>query len=189
MTWISRALLIGLMIFTAGCYGESITIPNYISTIYIPMFVSNVPQRNLDIEVTRAITDEFLRDGRLRIVQSESEAQSSLKGTITGYQLIPVAWDVNNRVSQYFLKIQCTVEFYDRVENRLIIRDDTLDGETTFSLIASPPETEDDAIRRASEELAKDIFFVATEGRQFEQDEIRFHPSGSFGDTVVFKGR
>lgn len=189
-TGITRGMILLLVLFLmAGCYGESITLPNYISTVYIPMFRSYVAQENLDADVSQAIIEEFLRDGRLRIIENEARADSVLRGTITGYQLIPISWDANQRIVQYHLKILCSITFRDQISGRDIIAEKVVDGETTFSVIASPPETESDAIQRAADELARDVFFLVMEGRQFTQDDVRFGRDATDTSPVGSVGR
>ncbi len=106
-------LLAALTTYGCGYHfaGQGSILPQNIKSISIPVFENDVQQPNLDIIVTRAVTDTFIRDGRLAVVNGG--ADSLLLGTIKSYVLEPVAFDNLNRVTQYRIKMMVKVKFTD----------------------------------------------------------------------------
>ncbi len=111
---------------TAGCSyhlaGQGSSLPENIKSIAIPVFENDVQQPNLDIAVTRAVTETFIRDGRLAVV--DGGADSLLLGTIKSYALEPVAFDTLNRVTQYRVKLMVKVKFTDNTGKGLSLERD-----------------------------------------------------------------
>ena len=58
-------------------------LPAHIKNIYIRPFVNNTNQYGLEEKLTLAVTDEFIRDGRMKIVNSEAEADGVVVGEIS----------------------------------------------------------------------------------------------------------
>lgn len=102
--------------------GQGSSLPENIKSIGIPVFESDVQQPNLDIAVTRAVTEKFIRDGRLTVV--EGGADSLLTGTIKSYALEPIAFDDLNRVTQYRVKMTVKIKFTDNVGKGLSLERD-----------------------------------------------------------------
>ncbi|MEW5692790.1 MAG: LptE family protein [Candidatus Hydrogenedentota bacterium] len=163
-------LLLLIPLLFASCYEVKLELPTYIEKIYVKKFVNEVGEYNLEVDVTNTVIGEFLKDGRLQIVDKESEAHAVLEGVITKYEVQPIAWDyVKNIVTENRLKISVRIRFYDKVKNELLFEDYTqtggyLSGEASFSVVASTPETEKDAKYRAALDLAKDIVSRVIEG-------------------------
>lgn len=114
-----RALLaVSAAILAAGCgyslVGTGSFLPADITTIHIPTFVNKTTRVEAEQIVTRAVTEEFVSRGRLRVVGSPPEAHALLRGTITGFGLTPVAFDEQGRATQYQVNIRANIELVDR---------------------------------------------------------------------------
>lgn len=160
--------LIPLLI--SSCYEVQLELPTYIERIYIRKFVNEVGEYNLEVDVTNALIEEFLKDGRLQLAETEEDADAVLEGTLTRYEVQPIAWDyVKNVVTENRLKIEVRIRFRDRVNNRILFEDYSqtggyLLGEASFSVVGDSPETEKDAKTRAARDLAQDIVRRVIEG-------------------------
>jgi len=72
------------------------------------MFENKTGEPNLDTVVTRIVKEQFIKDGRLK-VESESAADTILKGTIVSYTLKPLAYDEQNNVTEYMVRLTVSV--------------------------------------------------------------------------------
>ena len=64
-------------------------VPEDARTIAIPAFINGTAEPYVDVEVTKAVVDEFLTDGRLKVVSAET-ADLVLQGKVTKFDLTPV---------------------------------------------------------------------------------------------------
>lgn len=163
----------------SGCQGlEGIegepTLPAYIRTISIPTFANRSKTPGIEMDVTQRILHEFMSTSELAVVPDPKNADAVIQGEIYSYQKIPISWDQTNRIVQYKIRILARISFLDNKTGEIIWTVDDIDGITSYSLLASPPETEDDALFKAADELARDIFFLVFEERQFTEDDLLF---------------
>lgn len=165
------------------CAEPQPTLPPHIRTVAIETFQNGSHQEGIEQEVTRRVLQAFLTTSRLVIVPRVEDADAVLHGTITRYERTPLSYDQTGRFVHYKIRILADVAFEDRVRGGAAWRVDNIDGVTTYSLVSVPPETEDEAIIRASEEMARDILFILIEGRQDTSDDLLFSPTGP--DTNV----
>ena len=165
-----KVLLLLLPFVFLSCYEVKLELPTYIEDIYIKKFVNEVGEYNLEVDVTNAVIEEFLKDGRLNVVDKEGDADAVLEGVITGYEVQPIAWDyLKNIVTENRIRISVTIRFWDKKANKLLWEDHTqvggyLMGEATFSVVGTNPETEKDAKVKAAQDLARDIVRRVIEG-------------------------
>jgi outer membrane lipopolysaccharide assembly protein LptE/RlpB len=112
---------IGLIVLAfglAGCgyalVGTGSFLPPDLDTLYIPTFENKTTRVELEQIVTRAVTEEFVSRGRLRLVNAPPDADTLLRGTITGFGLTPVAFDAQGRATQYQVNVRAKIELVDR---------------------------------------------------------------------------
>ena len=74
--------------------------PGDTKTIAIPAFINDTAEPYVDVEVTKAVVNEFLTDGRLKVVSAET-ADLVLKGKVTKFEMIPAAYTADNYVQAY----------------------------------------------------------------------------------------
>lgn len=73
-------------------------------TIAIPVFINGTSEPYLDIEVTNAVVDEFMADGRLKVSEPDF-AELVLRGRVTRFEMIALSYTVNAFVQQYRVRI------------------------------------------------------------------------------------
>lgn len=103
-------------------------LPAYIKKVYVRPVVNNTNQYGLEDKFTKAIIDEFMRDGRLSIVTSEEEADGVLVCEIKRYVLQPLTYDANMVTEQYKLWILINVYFVDKHENITLWVEPNMEG-------------------------------------------------------------
>ena len=117
-TWFASNVfvLLTLLLLPASC-GYRLTpvggiVPEGTSTIAILTFVNGTNEPYVDLEVTRAVVDEFLSDGRLKVVSSEA-ADLVLRGTVTKFGMTPAAYSPDHYVQSYTVSIGVNVSIED----------------------------------------------------------------------------
>src|SRR5262249_60277390 len=92
MRWLAVAL--GLVIL-AGCgyrfAGTGPNVPTTARTISIPLFANRTREKGLDVELQRALEEEFRRRGLLTVVR-DRDSDLVLSGTIRRFTTVPVAF-------------------------------------------------------------------------------------------------
>src|SRR3990172_7691095 len=87
-------------------------VPEDARTIAIPAFINDTAEPYVDVEVTKAVVNEFLTDGRLKVVSAEI-ADLVLKGTVTKFDMTPSAYTADNYVQSYTVSVGVNVTVED----------------------------------------------------------------------------
>jgi len=116
-------ILLTLLLLTSSCgyrfKPEGGIVPEGAKTIAILTFVNGTSEPYVDLEVTRAVVDEFLSDGRLKVVSAET-ADLLLKGTVTRFGITPAAYTPDGYVQSYTVSIGINVSIEDARTHKLI---------------------------------------------------------------------
>gem|GEM_PF-1194493 len=83
-------------------------VPEDARTIAVPAFINNTAEPYVDVEVTKAVVDEFLADGRLKVVDADT-ADLVLKGKVTKFEITPSAYSTDNYIQSYTVSIGVNV--------------------------------------------------------------------------------
>lgn len=152
-------LVAGLMLL-AGCATVKPSLDPEIKKIAIPVVTNGTSQYGIDTEMTDFIVKQFLIDGRLQVVAKE-QADALLEGTIRQYQLQPMAYDVNNVIISYRVKIILDVKFTNLKTKKVMWEQKEIGGigggATTFMVQGANIETEVVARQRVYRTLAEGI--------------------------------
>jgi hypothetical protein len=143
----------------AGCtYSFSgSNLPGYIKTIAIPNFVNDTLEPGLDQEITTAVLDRFIKDGRLKLAP-EGKASCRLTGRVVKYENRVYNYTANQSPKDYVVVLTAAVVLRDMVKNRDLWKDDALTRTTVYAPDAtSGPATEKDARAEALRGLAGDL--------------------------------
>jgi outer membrane lipopolysaccharide assembly protein LptE/RlpB len=106
----SLALLAVLLLASSCGYhlsGTGEIVPEGTRLIAVPVFINGTNEPYVDVEVTRAVVQEFMTDGRLKVVSTE-EAELVLHGKVTKYEVQPLSFTAFSHVQQY--KVSITVD-------------------------------------------------------------------------------
>jgi Lipopolysaccharide-assembly len=117
------ALLLTLIALLSAC-GYRFTpvggiIPEGARTIAILAFINDTNEPYVDVEVTKAVADEFLADGRLKVTGPEA-ADLVLKGSVIKFDLTPSGYSADNYVQSYTVSIGVNVSLEDAKTHKLI---------------------------------------------------------------------
>ncbi len=91
--------------------GTGAVVPEGLKTISIPVFFNGTNEPYIDVEVTQAVVEEFMTDGRLKVVGLE-EADLALIGRVIKYEVKPLSYNSASSALQYqvHLVVQARLE-------------------------------------------------------------------------------
>lgn len=161
-----RAMLVilALSLGAAGCAYYSFTgatIPEHLSTIAVPLVEDNTVSTvtGLDDELTRLMVDRFVRQTRLNLETSETNADALLTVTITRYQNQPTSVSGQEQATRNRVTITARVAYQDQINDAELVG-------RTFSAFEEydpfDPSQEETAAFAALEKIADDVFTAAT---------------------------
>lgn len=156
-----------LLALLTGCgYTLSSVIPGYIKTIAIPVFENSTVEFGIAEDVTRALQDAFLTNGRLTTA-GEKQADAVLRGTVLAYRNQVFGYTQQERATQYEIVLTVRVSFRDLVKSRDLWKEDALTVRTTYNVVAvgaEPARTETEARADTVKKLADQIVSRTVQG-------------------------
>jgi len=164
-----RAFLVILLMLgfsASGCAYYSFTgatIPSQLNTIAIPLAVDNTisPVNTLDQDLTSLLTSRFVGQTRLRLQNSEQQADALLQARIQSYENAPTSVSGNETASRNRVTIRVTVTYLDQVEEEELL-DQTFSSFGEYDPTQGGLDAEREAAQTALENIADDIFTAAT---------------------------
>lgn len=116
-------VLLGLLISSASCgyrfSGAGGLVPEGARAIAIPVFVNGTSEPYVDIEITKAVVDEFLADGRLKVTDPGA-ADLVLTGRVTKYDVTALSYTSDAYVQQYQVRLYVDARLEDQRTKRVI---------------------------------------------------------------------
>lgn len=144
-------------------------IPEGAKTISIPAFVNGTMEPYVDVEVTKAVVNEFLTDGRLNVVSYEA-ADLVLRGKITKFTVTPASYTTSSYVQSYNISISVSISLEDVKTHKVLLQDQGLGTvfvssySVTLGDITATKIAKEAAIQSASKDLASTIRSKVLEG-------------------------
>lgn len=163
----------GALLATLPLYGCGYTLvgrgqsrlPAHITSVAVPLFGNQTLEPELEKDVTSALRQAFIRDGRLKVKEVKN-ATSVLEGLIRSYTLEAVAFDIQDRATQYRVVIGVHIVYRDLVEDKIII-DQNFSAREEFGVteaIASREAAKVSSRQAAADELAGQLVNLILEG-------------------------
>jgi hypothetical protein len=122
-------------------------LPSNVRKVYIRPFINSTTQYGLEEKLTLQVIDEFIRDGRLAVVNSEEQANGVIAGEISKYILQPLTYDANNVAEQYKLWILVNVSFVDKDNNVTLWTEPNMEGIEIYTDITRPGGRNEEDVR------------------------------------------
>ncbi|HEY6009855.1 MAG TPA: LptE family protein [Nitrospirota bacterium] len=144
-------------------------VPEGAKTIAVSVFMNDTKEPYVDVEVTKAVAEEFLTDGRLKVVSPEV-ADLVLKGTVVKFDAVPQSYTADSYVQQYAISIVLDVSIEETRSQKTIWREKGLGGVFIASYpvaignITTPKIAKDAALRKASQDVARTLRSRVLEG-------------------------
>jgi outer membrane lipopolysaccharide assembly protein LptE/RlpB len=149
--------------------GSGGIVPEGAKTIAVPVFLNGTNEPFVDVELTKAVVEEFLTDGRLKVVNLEG-ADLILRCKITKFDLTPVAYTATTYVQSYNVSINVNVSLEEAKTGKLLFQDKGLGSiffasyPVTLGDISATKTAKETAIKNASRDLASSIRSRVLEG-------------------------
>ena len=117
--------IVALITLTSACgyrlVGTGNKLPDHIRTLAIPVFDNLTDQPELHRNLTDAVREAFLNDARVKIVP-ERKADMVVKGTLSYYDVRPIAFNNQDVATQYWVKISIDLDARDRVKKKAYLK-------------------------------------------------------------------
>jgi hypothetical protein len=158
----ARTLLLALAAgLGTGCGLYSFSgssLPSHIKTIAVPFFENGTLEPEVADQVTEAVTQRFIQNGRLNIV-GESRADCVLEGRITSYENKVHNYS-GDTPEDYIVVLRVSAKLRDSVKGRDLWQDENLTASAVYSVVsgvAAGPTDELTAREEAIDKLSEDI--------------------------------
>ncbi len=110
-----------LALLLSGCgyhlVGTSASLPQHLKTLSIPVFTNSSTEPEIHRELTSAIINSYITDGRLKVVR-KGQADMVMNGNLFYYELEAVSFSSNDFASDYIVKLGVDIEVIDKVNNK-----------------------------------------------------------------------
>jgi len=139
--------------------GKGSLVPKEAKTIAVPAFINNTNEPYVDLEVTKAVVDEFIADGRLRIVDVEA-ADLALRGIIVKYEVTALSFTADSFAQQYKVRILVSASLDDLRAKKTLWKEAGIeavfisDYKVSIGDITATKIAKNNAIKKASQDIA-----------------------------------
>ena len=127
----------------------------HLKKIAVRPFENQSSQFDLGDTVLNGLTQQFSRDGRLKLVTQQPDC--TLEGSILGWDESVYGYDSGNNVQDYMLRLTCSVTFTDLIENSVIYENKNLVLTEPYAVSASST-AKSKSKEEATNELVERLF-------------------------------
>ena len=110
----------------SGCgyhlVGTGSSLPPHLKTIFISVFKNTSSQPEIHRELTRAVLETFINDGRLKVARKD-DADLIMDGTLIYYTKRNVAFGSEDLVSNIIIEVEVELKVTDQIKNKIIIQE------------------------------------------------------------------
>jgi len=157
-------LAVSLSVSLSGCgYRLGSSLPAGIKSVYVPAFVNESGEPQIDSLATSATLQEFQKDGSLEVADA-SFADTVLKVTITKFSLEAIRYDQDNRkaTAEYRLRIDADFVF-SKAATGEVLQKRSVFGETQLEPSGDLASAKRSALPAGCEDLAHEIVKAVVE--------------------------
>jgi outer membrane lipopolysaccharide assembly protein LptE/RlpB len=139
--------------------GTGLLVPEGTTTIAVPGFINNTNEPYVDVDVTKAVTDEFIADGRLRVVDVET-ADIVLRGKVVKYEVAALSYTADSFAQQYQVRLVVDASLDDLRSKKTLWKENGIeavfisDYKVTIGDITATKIAKEVAIKKASQDIA-----------------------------------
>ena len=110
----------------------------------------------VEVDITNAVINRFIFDGNLKITGPE-KADAIVESKLVDYRRDPLRYTKGDDVQEYRLNVVIDCAVYQMPDRKVIWHETRLTGDTTFFLSGPRAVSEDEAVTRAVEDLARRV--------------------------------
>lgn len=165
---ISRRLCLAVLVAgLTGCAGYRLgsMLPPGISTVYVPTFVNETDEPQIEFETTSAVVSQLVRDGSLRVVSSEEAADAILLVTLVDYRLSPIGFEKNRATAsdEFRVFLIADTRLVNARTGEVILHEPAVSGDATFELQSDLTSGKRTVLPLAAQDLGRDIVQLIVE--------------------------
>lgn len=129
----------------------------HLKKIAVRSFENQSSQFDLGDTVLNGLTQQFSRDGRLKLVTQQPDC--TLEGVILEWSESVYSYDSGNNVQDYMLRLGCSVTFTDLINNQVIYENKNLVLSEAYAVTPDSPSTAKSRSKEeATDELVERLF-------------------------------
>ena len=150
-----------------GLVGRTSSLPEDIENVYVQPLGNRTTRSQVDLLLTQAIGDEFVKRRRFNLISESRGADAVLTGMVTGFTERPVTFGSEGRGREYEIQITANMQFSRPGDDEpLWVRDGYRFRETYEIDISAADyfDRSDLAIRQVAENFAQVIVIDLMEG-------------------------
>ena len=110
----------------SGCgyhlVGTGSSLPPHLKTISIPVFKNTSSQPEIHRELTSAVLQSFISDGRLKVVRKDN-ANLVMDATLNYYKLRNVSFGSQDLVSNIIVEVEIELKVTDQIKNKIFMKE------------------------------------------------------------------
>ena len=122
--WLIIFAISCLIFYSCGYHlvGTGKNLPAHLKTISIPVFKNTSSQPEIHRELTSAILQSFISDGRLKVTKKD-DADLVMNGTLSYYKKRAVSFNPQDLVSDFILEIEVELEVIDQIKGKVFLKE------------------------------------------------------------------
>ena len=110
----------------SGCgyhlVGTGSSLPSHLKTISIPVFKNTSSQPEIHRELTSAVLESFISDGRLKVAK-KGNADLIMDATLVFYQKRNVSFGSQDLVSNIIVEVEIDLTITDQIKNKIFMKE------------------------------------------------------------------
>ncbi len=150
-----------------GLVGRTSSLPEDIENVYVEPLGNRTTRSQVDVLLTQAIGDEFVKRRRFNLVSERRSADAVLRGIVTGFVERPVTFGGEGRGQEYEIQITADMQFARPGANEAIWERAGYIFRETYEIDISAADyfdRSDQAIEEVAESFAQVIVIDLLEG-------------------------
>jgi len=153
----SSSFLVLLLMLVGGCgYSPRPLLGTGLRSIAIDNLENETYEHSLGVSVTKAVRDEFIFDGTLKVV-GDAQADLLLSGAVIGYTFEPLSFSQSDKAESYRLNIRTKLTLKNTKTEKVVWQDKIIEGDARYLLVGSLAVTKAQAQDKALQNLAREI--------------------------------
>jgi outer membrane lipopolysaccharide assembly protein LptE/RlpB len=166
----AAALTAAVVLAAGGCgyrlRGTGSALPPGIRTVSVPVFKNLTTRYELDVKLTRAVIDELVARGKVRVGADPAASDAVLEGEITGFIANPIGFTGGNQADRYNITVTAKVALKERASAKVLFTNPAFVYQQEYAV---PPGTsfesiQSEAIDRIAEKFARSLVVSILEG-------------------------
>lgn len=166
----AAGVLLACGLAAAGCgyrlRGTGSSLPPRIKTMSVPMFKNQTTRYELDVKLTRAVINELVARGKVRIGDDPAAADAVLEGEITSFLASPIGFSGETEADKYNITVTARVTLKDRTSAEPLFSNPGFVYQQEYDV---PPgssfeDVQTEALDKIAEKFARSLIVSILEG-------------------------